>query len=73
MVDESKLNHFSYMWTTEKDEWCLHKLIDGNQIVVYSIVNEVEELIALVSDNELLNALIEKLLDEGNRVVDVQL
>lgn len=57
-IDEHK-----YLWQEEKEDWVLVKSEDN-----YFIINKRTQMVLLVSDEELDQALIQKMLDSGNKV-----
>ena len=59
------ISEYEYLWTTEKNDWVLVNTSFG-----YSIVNKTEQMVLLVSDEELEQALIEKMLSNGCTVYD---
>lgn len=58
-VDISK---YHYLWNEEKDDWALVDSEDG-----YSIVNIKRQGMLLISDDELENAIINKMEEAGNK------
>ena len=56
------IDDYSYLWTTEKDSWVLVNTEYG-----YAIVNKKAQKALRVSNEELADALIEKMLKEGNQ------
>lgn len=59
------ISEYEYLWTTEKNDWVLVNTSFG-----YSIVNKTEQMVLLVSDEELEQALIENMLSNGCKVYD---
>lgn len=53
---------YSYIWEDEKDDWALVDSEDG-----YSIVNIKRQGMLLISDDELENAIINKMKEAGNK------
>ena len=54
------IKDYEYLWTTEKDEWCLFYTENG-----YCIINMINQSALLISDSELENKVIEKMMNEG--------
>ena len=59
------IDDYKYLWTTEKDSWVLVNTEYG-----YAIVNKKAQKALLVSNEELADALIEKMLKVGNRTYE---
>ena len=59
------ISEYEYLWTTEKNDWVLVNTSFG-----YGIVNKTEQMVLLVSDEELEQALIENMLSNGCKVYD---
>lgn len=57
------ISEYEYLWTTEKNDWVLVNTSFG-----YGIVNKTEQMVLEVSDEELEQALIEKMLSNGCKV-----
>jgi len=71
MIDISKqLEKYIYIWTVEKENWVLFKYEPEHDKYDMAIYNEKTELIKMVSHPELRQALIDKMLEMGNRVID---
>ena len=47
------IKDYEYLWTTEKDEWCLVYTENG-----YCIINMINQSALLISDSELENEVI---------------
>ena len=54
-----------YLWTTEKNDWVLVNLEYG-----YGIINKKEQSMLMVSDPELKEKLVSKMLEEGCKIYD---
>ncbi len=59
------LDDYSYLWTTDKDDFVLVNTECG-----YGIVNKKKQLFLLISDDELADQLIQRMLAEGNKKYD---
>ncbi len=59
------MNEYSYLWNEEKNDWVLVHTEYG-----YSIVNKKSQMALMVSDGELEEALIDRMIQEGNRKYD---
>ena len=59
------IEDYNYLWTTEKDSWVLVNTEYG-----YTIVNKKAQKALLVTNEELADALIEKMLKEGNQTYE---
>ncbi len=59
------INEYSYIWTTEKDEYVLVNTEYG-----YGIVNKKRQMVLSISNDELEKAIIQKMLDEGNKIYE---
>ena len=59
------IDDYSYLWTTEKNSWVLVNTEYG-----YTIVNKKDQKALLVSNEELADALVEKMLKEGNQTYE---
>ncbi|MGX8714526.1 MAG: hypothetical protein ACSW8A_02115 [Lachnospiraceae bacterium] len=57
------INDYSYLWTSEKEDWVLVNTEFG-----YGIVNIKSQMALMISDEELENAIIEKMKSSGNRI-----
>jgi hypothetical protein len=57
------IQEHKYLWEEEKDAWVLVRVADD-----FCIINKVTQMALLVSDEELDQALIQKMLDSGNKV-----
>ena len=57
------INDYSYLWTSEKEDWVLVNTEFG-----YGIVNIKSQMALMMSDEELENAIIEKMKSSGNRI-----
>jgi hypothetical protein len=58
------INEYTYLWT-KKDEFVLVNTEYG-----YGIVNKKEQTVLSISDEELEKQLINKMLEEGNKVYE---
>ena len=54
---------YSYLWTTKKDAYVLVETRHG-----FGIVNKVDQMVLLVEDDALEDALVQKMLSEGCKV-----
>ena len=59
------ISEYNYLWGEEKNDWVLVHTEYG-----YSIVNKSNQMVLLVSDEELEDALIERMIQEGNQRYD---
>lgn len=59
------IDDYKYLWTTEKDSWVLVNTEYG-----YAIVNKKDQKALLVSNEKLADALVEKMLNAGNRTYE---
>lgn len=59
------ISEFSYLWTTKKDEYVLVNTEYG-----YGIINKKTQMYLSISDDELEKAIIQKMLDEGNKTYE---
>ena len=59
------IDDYKYLWTTEKDSWVLVNTEHG-----YAIVNKKDQKALLVSNEKLADALVEKMLNAGNRTYE---
>ena len=59
------IDDYKYLWTTEKDSWVLVNTEYG-----YEIVNKKDQKALLVSNEKLADALVEKMLNAGNRTYE---
>lgn len=59
------VNEYSYLWEEEKRDWVLVNTSYG-----YGIVNKRAQTALLISDDDLEEAVIDKMLAEGNAVYD---
>ncbi len=59
------IDEYTYLWTTKKDEYVLVNTEYG-----YGIVNKKEQTVLSISDEELEEQLINKMLEEGNKVYE---
>ena len=57
------INEYGYLWTTEKEDWVLVNTEFG-----YGIVNKKSQMALMISDEELENAIIERMKSSGNRI-----
>jgi len=60
-----KIDEFNYLWTEKKDEYVLVNTEFG-----YGIVNKKEKSVLCISDEDLENEIINKMLLEGNKKYD---
>ena len=58
-------DEFRHVWESEKDDWVLVSTNYG-----YAVVNKRTQMALLVSDDELEKAIIQRMLEEGNRIYD---
>lgn len=59
------IDEYTYLWTTKKDEYVLVNTEYG-----YGIINKKEQTVLSISDEELEEQLINKMLEEGNKVYE---
>lgn len=59
------MEEHKYLWTTEKDDWVLVNTVYG-----YGIVNKKEQSMLMVSDLDLKEKLVNKMLESGCMVYD---
>ena len=59
------IDDYNYLWTTEKDSWVLVNTDYG-----HVIVNKNDQGALLISSEELADALVEKMLEAGNRTYE---
>ncbi len=59
------IDDYSYLWTTERDSWVLVNTEYG-----YAIVNKTSHAALLISNDELADALAEKMLKSGNKTYE---
>jgi len=56
------ISEFDYLWTTEKDDWVLVNLEYD-----YGIIDKRRQMLLHVDSSELKEALVQKMLSEGNK------
>ena len=61
--DNMDINEYSYLWTTKKEEFVLVNTEYG-----YGIVNKKDQTVLSISDEDVEEAVIKKMIDEGNRM-----
>ncbi|MBO4461117.1 MAG: hypothetical protein J5778_10760 [Clostridiales bacterium] len=54
-----------YLWTTEKNNWVLVNTEYG-----YGIINKKNQSMLMVSDSDLKESLIKKMIEEGCKIYD---
>lgn len=59
------LDEFKHMWEEEKNDWVLVNTKYG-----YAVVNKRTQMALLVSDDDLEEAVIHRMLEEGNLIYD---
>ncbi len=59
------IDEYAYLWTTKKDEYVLVNTEYG-----YGIVNKKKQTVLSISDEELDKQLINKMLEEGNKLYE---
>ena len=59
------IDEYSYLWTTEKDKYVLVNTEFG-----YGIVNKTAQTVLSISDEDIYQAVIQKMLDEGNKIYE---
>ena len=59
------IEEYKYLWESDKADWVLVNTEYG-----YGIVNKKTQMALLVSDDELEEAIIAKMLESGNRVYE---
>lgn len=57
------IDEFSYLWTTQKEEWVL-----VNSDYGCFIINKKTQMMLHVDNDELEEAIIQKMLEEGNKI-----
>jgi hypothetical protein len=57
------IDEFSYLWTTEKEEWVLVNTEFG-----YAIINKKTQMMLHIDSDELEEAIIQKMHEEGNKI-----
>lgn len=61
----NKLNEYSYIWQTDKDKYVLLSDELGNSIL---FIKEKEIMFFLVEDDALLELIISKMMEHGNKI-----
>lgn len=59
------IEEYSYLWTTQKEEYVLVNTDYG-----YGIVNKKKQTVLLISDEELAAGVIQKMMKEGNKIYE---
>lgn len=59
------ISEFDYLWTTEKDDWVLVNLEYD-----YCIIDKRRQMLLHVDSSELKEALVQKMLSEGNKTYE---
>ncbi len=59
------IEEYKYLWESDKADWVL-----ANTEYGYGIANKKTQMALLVSDDELEDAIIAKMLESGNRVYE---
>ncbi len=59
------ISEFDYLWTTEKDDWVLVNLEYD-----YGIIDKRRQMLLHVDSSELKEALVQKMLSEGNKTYE---
>ena len=59
------IDEYTYLWTTKKDQFVLVNTEYG-----YGIINKIDQTVLSISDDELEEQLINKMLEEGNKVYE---
>ncbi len=59
------LDEFNYVWGEDKHDWVLVNTQRG-----YSIVNKKTQMVLLISNSDLEEAVIQRMLNEGNLIFD---
>jgi len=67
---DSSIKEYQYLWTTEKELWLLKQLKRNNEVVGYLIINEIDEMMLMISDPDVLLKVVEKLIGEGVQTTD---
>lgn len=57
------IDEFSYLWTTKKEEWVLVNTEFG-----YAIINKKTQMMLHIDSDELEEAIIQKMHEEGNKI-----
>ncbi|MCX5450972.1 hypothetical protein ACFVJW_22980 [Streptomyces libani] len=66
-MNETRLESFSYLWTTERNDWIL---VETPRTVVPVIFNRSNRQALLIDDDGLHAAVVEKMQDAGIGVFD---
>ena len=65
-----EVEEYSYLWKEEKEDYVLVKPILGDEILEYSIIDKKHQMMLVVEDDELEKKLIEKMLENGNKIYE---
>ncbi len=65
-----EVEEYSYLWKEEKEDYVLVKPILGDEILEYSIIDKKHQMMLVVEDDELAKKLIEKMLENGNKIYE---
>ena len=65
-----EVEDYSYLWKEEKEDYVLIKPTVGDEILEYAIINKKHHTMLVVEDNELAKKLIEKMLENGNKIYE---
>ena len=59
------IDEFSYIWTTQKEDWVL-----VNSEYGFSIINKKTQMMLHIDSDELEEAIIQKMLEAGNKTYE---
>ena len=59
------IDEFSFLWTSKKEEYVLVNTEFG-----YGIVNKLKQTVLSISDEAVYQSVIQKMLDEGNKIYE---
>jgi len=64
--DHMDLEEFQYIWTTNREEYVLVKVKSGG----YAIFNKADSTALIIEDDDIYEAVIKKMLDNGCEVLE---
>lgn len=68
---QDELNKLKYIWTTEKDDWMLIRMLkDGQVFAGYVVLNTKSDMAMSISHPDLKSKVVQNMLNAGNSVVD---
>jgi len=67
MVDEYFINHFSYMWTSQQNEYVLQEVAPNKYLIIQLPNDHV-----IIEDGELYEEIIRIMLSAGNSIMPLQ-